>query len=333
MDLNKKSVLFISPAFFGYEISIVNAIKENGLDVDFFDERTSNNSFLKAIFRVRKNLLSTAINKYYKNILKTVLEKSYSYFLLIKGEVVPEWFIVEFKKSNPNAKLIYYTYDSFNNNNANSIYILKHFDKCYSFDFENVKTNPKLKLKHLFYTTEFINQPKASIKKKHTISFVGTLHSNRYSTIKNLCSNFTNTFIFYYLPAKWLFLLDKLSKKAYKNISWSEVSFNKLSKQQVADIFKSSKSVLDIQRFGQTGLTMRTFEVLAAGAVLITTNKYIKYADFYNNERIVVIEDINSSVTVTEIKNKIDNINFGDKSIDDSLEKYFVNNWVKEFFE
>jgi len=136
MASSKKLVLFISPAFFGYEFSIIDAIKANGLDVDFFDERTSNNSFFKAIFRVKKDLLKTAINKYYKKIMQQVLKKDYAYFLLIKGEVVPEWFILEFKKANPNAKLIYYTYDSFNNNNANSIYILKHFNEWYSFDFE-----------------------------------------------------------------------------------------------------------------------------------------------------------------------------------------------------
>lgn len=333
MDLKRKSVLFISPAFFGYEISIKNAIIDNGYNVDFFDERTSNNSFLKAIFRVEKNLVNILINKYYKNILSRIKDKAYDYFFLIKGEVVPEWFILDFKKRNPYAKLIYYTYDSFNNNNTNSVYILKHFHTCYSFDFEDVKNNPSIKLKHLFYTKEFVNKLEVKQEKTYTISFVGTLHSNRYNTIKYLFSKFDNTYIFYYLPAKWLFFLDKLSNKVYRNIKWSEISFNKLSKQQVADIFKSSKSVLDIQRFGQTGLTMRTFEVLAAGAVLITTNASIKNADFYNDNTIVVLEDLNLPVNEEKIKNKIDAINFDNKFVNKPLEKYFINNWIKEFFE
>ena len=332
MNSDRKSILFISPAFFGYELSIKNAIINNGYDVDFFDERTSNNSFLKAIFRVKKDLLNGLIYKYYKTISDQTKNKKYDFFLLIKGEVVPEWFIVEFKKRNPAARLIYYTYDSFNNNNTNSIYILKHFDICYSFDFEDVKKNPALKLKHLFYTEEFAikeSQP----EKKFTVSFVGTLHSNRYTTIKQLFSQFDNTFIFYYLPAKWLFLWDKLSKKVYRSIKWSEISFNKLSKSEVADIFFKSKSVLDVQRYGQTGLTMRTFEVLATGAVLITTNPYVKYADFYNESSVVVLEDLNQPVNTIEIKNNIDGLDFNDKLNNKFLEKYFVNNWVKEFFE
>jgi len=331
MAEQKKRVLFICPAFFGYEISIKNALIENGYEVDFFDERTSNNSFAKAIFRVKKSLLNRVINSYYDNILEKIKLTKYDYFLLIKGEVVPERFISEFKRNNPGAKLIYYTYDSFNNNNSNSVYILKHFDTCYSFDFEDVKNNPSLKLKHLFYTNEYISRPDIA-DRKYFISFVGSLHSARYTIIRNLFSKLEHTFTFFYMPAKWFFLLEKLLKKDYRRIKWAEVSFNKLSGRQVADIFKSSKSVVDIQRFGQTGLTMRTFEVLAAGAILITTNPYVKHADFYNADRIIILDDVSLPISADEVKTKIKAA--GMNNFDEAqLKKYFINNWVKEFFE
>ncbi|WP_295715741.1 glycosyltransferase [Mucilaginibacter sp.] len=327
--MSRKSILFIAPAFFGYEISITNALIENGYDVDFFDERTSNNSFLKAIFRVKKSLLNSAINKYYKNILTKIQQKQYAYFFLIKGEVVPVWFIVEFKKLNPQSKLIYYTYDSFNNNNANSLYILKHFDSCYSFDFEDVKLNPVFKLKHLFYTGEFINNLNKQ-DKKYSISFVGTLHSSRYKTIKHLFNNIDKTFAFFYSPAKWFFLLEKIIKGKHANVKWHEVSFEKLSRQQVAEIFKSSKSVLDIQRSGQTGLTMRTFEVLAAGATLITTNTHIKEAAFYDPAYIMVLDDLNDT-EIIGIKERIDKLDAKMEPIFNELNEFYINNWVKEF--
>ncbi len=333
MSLKERSVLFISPAFFGYEISIKEAIIENGYNVDYFDERTSNNSFLKAIFRVKKNLLNGLINNYYKGIYNQIKNKRYDFFLLIKGEVVPEWFIIDFKALNPKAKLVYYTYDSFNNNNANSIYILKYFDSCFSFDFEDVKNNSRLKLKHLFYSKEYAVESNDFTNKQFTISFVGTLHSNRYNTIKRLFSNFDNTYIFYYLPAKWLFIWDKISKKTYRNIKWSEISFNKLTKIQVAEIFRASKSILDIQRFGQTGLTMRTFEVLASGAILITTNPYIKMADFYDESNIIVLDNLSSPLNAEVIREKIKDNKFRKIYQHTLFEKNFVNNWVKEFFE
>jgi hypothetical protein len=330
MNIGKR-ILFITPAFFGYEESIKNALIENGFVVDYFDERVSNNSFFKAVFRVKKDLLGAVITNYYKNILKLIEHIKYDYFFLIKGEVVPEFFILEFKQKNPSAKLIYYTYDSFNNNNKHSQFILKHFDKCFSFDFEDVANNPQLTLKHLFYSEEFV-LPQNSIR-KFTMSFVGTLHSNRYVEIKQLFSKLTNTYAFFYSQAKWFFLYQKAASKVYRAIKWDEVSFKKLSKTDVAKIFASSRGVVDIQRYGQTGLTMRTFEVLASGAILVTTNNYIKKADFYDPDYIIVVDEINSSELINEIQQKLDRFESLKILVDTDFKKYSVNEWVKDFFQ
>jgi hypothetical protein len=330
--MDRKSILFICPAFFGYENVIKSALVNNGYEVDFFDERTSNNSFLKAIFRVKKSLLNSFIERHYESILKKIENKHYDYFFLIKGEVVPESFIVKFKELNPQARLVYYTYDSIKNNNKNSVYILKHFDDCFSFDFEDVKTYPTLRLKHLFYSNEFVSKANAK-SRDYNISFVGTLHSNRFSILKKLFAYFNNTFVFYYMPAKWFFYFEKFTKKEFKQIEITDVSFDKLSKSQVAEIFKNSKSVLDIQRFGQTGLTMRTFEVLAAGAKLITTNNFIKSVPFYNSENIIVLEDFTNEDEIRDIVSLIDQDTIPILEKNYSFEDFEVNKWVREFFE
>jgi hypothetical protein len=327
---NRKSVLFMGPRFFGYEGSIIKAIEYNGFDVDFFDERFSNRSFLKAVFRVKKELLHVVIRRYYNKITKKIGAKKYDYFFLIKGEVVPESFLRRFKKDNPSAKLIFYTYDSFNNNNPNSVYILKHFDKCFSFDFEDVKNNPRLQLKHLFYTDEYLTSSITG-KRRYDISFVGTLHPERYMVIKKLFAKFHKTYAFFYIPAKWFFLMQKLQKKSFRRVKKEEVSFKKLSKLEVAAVFRNSESVFDLQRFGQTGLTMRTFEVLATKAILVTTNHYIKQTDFYDPEKIIVLESENSEA-LGEVGSKVHayaKIEHNGVNID----KYHVNTWVKEFFE
>ncbi|AMR32936.1 hypothetical protein A0256_16675 [Mucilaginibacter sp. PAMC 26640] len=333
MSAHKKNILFVGPRFFGYEVSICKALEANGYAVDFYDERTSNNSFMKAVFRVKKDLLTAIVEKYYNNITELIKNNDYDFFFLLKGEVVPQSFIVDFKKNNPKAKLIYYTYDSINNNNKNSMYILKHFDKCFSFDFNDTKKHPSLKLKHLFYSKEYPERRKLAQDRKYTLSFVGTLHSNRYAIIKSLMANFKNTFVFFFSPAKWFFWFEKTFKSHYKDISWADVSFDKLTQQDVADIFGNSKSVLDIQRFGQTGLTMRTFEVLAAGAILVTTNSAIREVDFFDPNFIVVVDDINDAKNTVEITKRTDALRGGILEINPKFEQYFVNNWIKEFFE
>ena len=331
--IKRKSILFICPAFFGYEISIKEALIENGFDVDYYDERTSNNSFYKAIFRIKKSLLQRSIDKYYRRISHEVGKKKYDYFFLIKGEVVPETFILEFRKTNPQAKLIYYTYDSFKNNNQNSLNILKYFNSCFSFDFEDTEKFENLKLKHLFYAKEFV-QTNLHKEKRYSLSFVGTLHSNRSLVIKELFKNFDATYKFFYSPARWFFLLEKIIRKEYKNISINEVNFNKLNRQEVADIFKDSMGVLDIQRYGQSGLTMRTFEVLASGAILVTTNPHIRKADFYNEDQVFILESLNDEKNILKLKAHLNRHADLQLSLNnEKLKKYEVVEWVKDFFE
>ncbi|MBE9585161.1 hypothetical protein IM792_11935 [Mucilaginibacter sp. JRF] len=327
--MQKGSVLFISPAFFGYETAICSAIRANGYDVDFYDERTSNNSFLKAVFRVKKSLLSYSINKYYHKILNQIKGNRYTHFLLIKGEVVPIWFIKEFRKLNPDAKLIYYTYDSFNNNNQNSLFILDQFDHCFSFDFEDVKLNPVFKLKHLFFTNEFLNHAENPAR-TYTAAFVGTLHSGRYAIVKQLFNKLENAYVFFYSPARWFFFLERLLNKTYKTIDISDVSFSKKDRKDVADVFKSSKCVLDIQRTGQTGLTMRTFEVLASGAILLTTNSYIKQTEFYDPSYIIICDPTNQ-LELDNCKKEIEQIVVPEKPLFNRSDDCYINNWVQEF--
>ncbi len=60
-----KSILLVSPAFFGYEAAIKSKLIELGADVTYVDDRPSNNFFVKGIIRVYKKLLDDTIVKYY----------------------------------------------------------------------------------------------------------------------------------------------------------------------------------------------------------------------------------------------------------------------------
>lgn len=328
----KKTVLFISLSFFAYEKTIINSIEKLGLEVDFYDERASNNSFFKAILRINKKIVRKRIDDYYNNILDEIKYKKYDYFLLIKGEAIPEFFIKKFIQNNPKSELIFYTFDSIKNN-PNCLFILKYFHKCYSFDFEDVKKYPFLKLKHLFYAHEFENNYKVGLDSRiYDISFIGTLHSNRYKIINYLASSFQKKYIFYYVPAKWMYFLKKLLDRDFKKVKYTEISFKKIDRKEVALIFSQSKCVIDIQRYNQTGLTMRTFEVLAAGAILITSNKYIKEFEYYEPNSVVIIEnEDNLKEALSEIKKKT-SLFHENKVSHEFLKKYHVDNWVKEFF-
>ena len=64
------------------------------------------------------------------------------------------------------------------------------------------------------------------------------------------------------------------------------------------DVVRSSRAVLDIQHFKQTGLTMRTLETLGAGKKLITTNPDVKEYDFYDEGRVMTIDRANPAAAL-----------------------------------
>ena len=82
----------------------------------------------------------------------------------------------------------------------------------------------------------------------------------------------------------------KIIDKNLKQFDLTKVSFEKLNHQQIIGFYRKTKSVIDINKPFQNGLTIRTFEVLACGKKLITTNTYIINYPFYSPENVLVID-------------------------------------------
>jgi hypothetical protein len=56
-NLKNKKILFFSVQTFGLEIKIINKLENLGAIVTYYDERPSNNYFIKGIIRLRKKYL------------------------------------------------------------------------------------------------------------------------------------------------------------------------------------------------------------------------------------------------------------------------------------
>lgn len=290
--LKKKKVLLISVKFFNYEFIIKDTLEKMGAQVDLYDERPSNSFFTKAILRIYKDLYSTEINRYFRELLDKVKNKKYDYFLLIKGEATPSFFIKFLKENNPGIKLIYYTYDSFKNN-SNGLAILEDFDYKFTFDSNDVKKY-NMEFRPLFYAQDYSLVRNSHSDFIYDLCFIGTAHSDRY-TISQKLHHWCNSkgfrmFNFYFSPSKLLFKFNKLFKKDFKLFDEKKISFNSLSHSDIIALYKQSRAVLDINHPGQNGLTMRTFETLGAGRKLITTNANVKKYPFYNESNVLVID-------------------------------------------
>ena len=305
--INGRRILFFSPAFFGYEDKIVKKMQDMGAEVDSYDVRSVTSARDRAL-------------------LKDNHAKKYDYILIVKCDMTPELVLKKMKTDFPTAKLCLYLWDSV----ANIPGIekkFKYFDAIHSFDLGDCKRYEQLIFRPLFYADEFC---KNSMKNhyRYDISFTGTIHSDRYkiiSEIKKICfSKKLKCFWFCYLQSEFVYYFYKLTKKEFRTTKVADFDLNKIDSSQIAKIVDDSKIVLDIQHPNQTGLTMRTIEMIGMNKKIITTNSSIKQYDFYNPINVSVIERNNVIIDDAFINSSYEPLK------DDIYKRYSLQNWILE---
>lgn len=321
--------LVIAPAFFGYEEDIVAEFERQGYQTTFIDERPSNNAAVRAVLRVRKSLLAQRTEKYYRAKRAELAKTRFDLLLVIKAEVVPRWFLEDLRRASPRSRFVFYSYDAVGNI-RNCLQVLDCFDELFTFDSDDVAARPEFSYLPLFYTSEFAQLPAAELSqpRRFAMSFVGTLHTERYAFVKKLFASQARTFGFFYVPARWYFTVVKYFTREHSVVPWSDVSFHKLSRQQVAEIFRDSVAVLDMPRAGQSGLTMRTFEVLASGSVLVTTNAAITHEPFFDPSRVIVVPGHLEELRSDDVIAQIDSIT-EPPGPPESFDRYSLESWVR----
>lgn len=327
-DFRNKKILLFSVQTFNLEKEIKNKLEQLGALVDYYDERPANNSFTKAIIRLKRKLYQTQINKYYKNILEKTESSHYDYVLVIRGEVVPAFFLQEFKIHHPNCQLIFYTWDSIDNN-SHPLQIISHFHRRFTFDPSDA-LRYDLQLRPLFFLDQFNSIKYQKCTPEYDLLFLGTAHSDRYvigEFAQNWCClNGLKSFTFYYMQGRLVYLYKKLFDKTFKTFNYRKLSFKSLSIAQILDYYRKSKVVLDVNHFRQKGLTMRTFEAIGAGKKLITTNKEVIRYPFYHPNNILIIDR-------DEIRLKPDFFVIPYQEIQAELyDKLTIDGWLTEIF-
>ena len=303
MNFHGKKILFLSAIFFGYEKEIAKRLEELGAEVDFYNERPSDSIFTKGIIRVKKELYEPIINQYYKEIFKQTKTKNFDFLLLIKGESIPLEFLKKFKTRHPKAKMIFYSYDS--------VAEYPKFRKLYPYFDLNFTFEPKdaiayhLHFRPLFFLNDYIVD--TSVKKqKYALSFIGTAHTDRYLIVEKLqkiCEKLNlKSFFYHYAPGKIAFSLRRIFDKNLQYFDFKKLNFQALTHAEIIQIYQQSFAILDINKPFQFGLSMRSFEVLASGRKLVTTNSDIINYPFFNKNNILIIDRNNTSLEATFFK-------------------------------
>ena len=324
-------VLLIMPNFFEYPAIISDELKRMGYEVDFFDDRPSTSPWVKAIIRINKNVIRHYIKNYFESIMDTVRKKKYDVVFLISGQSLSfsNEMIKELKESQPQAKWYLYQWDSL----RNFPYIEQmqgYFDKCYSFDRQDVKQNPKLRFLPLFYCRQYEEIGRDLPENyKYDFCFVGTAHPKKYEFINRMSSQlksiYPKQFIYFFFPSRIVYVYRKLKNPELKHAKFNEFHYVPLKGAEMNEIYKESKCVLDSPQAGQLGLTIRVLEALGAKKKLITTNEDIVNYDFYRPENIYVYKDKFDlkAPFFTEEYQEIDK---------EVYKKYSLRSWLKEIF-
>ncbi|MEG0408092.1 MAG: hypothetical protein RR623_04390 [Bacilli bacterium] len=324
-----KKILLIMPNFFEYPENIISELRNMNYDVDFYDDRPSTNSFVKALVRINPDVIRTYIRNYLFKIIKETKCKQYDILFLISGQSLSfdGDMMKEFKKTQPNAMFVLYQWDSLKNfKRVTSIY--EYFDKKYSFDRYDCLLNDELIFLPLFYSPKYKEIGDKNIKMyKYDLCFVGTAHPKKYKLISRMATQlkekFPNQFIYFFLPSPIVYLYRKVMNIEFRNSKYYEFNYKSMKEEILENLFCDSYCILDSPQDGQIGLTMRVFEMLGAKKKLITTNEDVINYDFYKKENIYIysgeidFNDIFFKTDYVEIEKKV-------------YYKYSLNSWLKE---
>ncbi|MFX1702573.1 hypothetical protein PV783_01400 [Chitinophaga sp. CC14] len=346
--LKNKRILFVGQIFYDYHTKILDELKNQGAEVDFYENKFfpeyEKSSWLAR--SVRKFFLPNRKKKYNDEIINSIGLKEYDYFFCIGGFSITPELLRHVKTVNKKIISIIYFWDSFSVWDHSKLFLL--FDRAYSFDPLDCDKWEALKYLPLFYTNEYTAVDNSAANKEDIdllyIGSVGLASMNRCDILLDL-DHYSRrmelrSFLRLYFQAndatrgrKVLNAIKRLLFPGYRtliakiNKCKNEADFittSVLGREEVAELTNRAKCVVDIPVPGQVGLTIRTIETLARGKKVITSNVNIKKESIYNKEYVYVLEGSDFEVDREFISSvpthKLD------------IEDFHITNWLRRIF-
>lgn len=291
-EFRDKRILFVSPPFFNYYKYISDELTSMGAVVHYHDERNNPSSVEKIIYRTVPQMLVSKVRRYYSGIIEEEKDFHPDYVLFNSPEAVDAQSVENMKQAFPESKFILYMWDSLENKNAKNVYHL--FDRTFSFDPNDCKKY-HMTFRPLFFIKTMQAQRVDSYK--YDFSFIGTIHSDRAEILyklKQYCDEHGLTYYYYlYIPGNLLYTMRKATDGYVRKLG-QYIHLEPTSKKVIAEISENTRCVIDINHPKQTGLTMRTIEMLGLHQKILTTNQNVKNYDFYepSNQLVIGRDDI-----------------------------------------
>ncbi len=276
--LNKR-VLFIAPNFYQYHTGIIKAMENKGAIVTYIPE--VNNSILYRFSKkINTGLQQFLERKQKSKFLSICSESSFEILFVIRGELLDKKCIDDIRRRLPQAEFYMYQWDSYLHSDYREV--INSFKSVSTFDY-NDANELSIPCVPLFYLPEYENRA-INVKKEYALSFFGAYHGDRLNVIKfyslNLDIHALSYRLHLYIPVLSFVFRLIIGELTFSDIRY--LSFRTTNSTDINTTYKESVAVLDIELSIQSGLSIRTFEVLKSGAKLITTNINVKNEPFYD---------------------------------------------------
>jgi hypothetical protein len=324
--LDGKRVLLIAPRFFGYERVIRSEIERRGAVVDWLPDRPFDTPVMAAVTRFRSQWVQKFADRLYTSMLSQIGAKHYDTILVINGQTLSRNMLKTLRTNFPMAKIVLYMWDSMKNRRS-VIDNLPFFDTTFSFDPVS-STHFGMNLRPLFFSNGF--EPSSQDDFDFHLSFVGTMHSDRYAVVDRLRSHLDaglRSYWYLYLQAPWVYQAYRLGKPAMRQARQDEFKFVPLDKATLQSVFSRSRAVIDIEHPLQVGLTMRTFETMGSHKKLITTNAGVRDYDFFTSTNICVIDRRTPHVPLSFLESSFVPVQ------PELYRRYSIEGWIDEILE
>ena len=297
------NILFISPNFYNYEKRIIRKLNDMGNVVYSYNE-VPFGVFYYILNNINVKLAEQLVSVREKYILWKLKRIHVDKVFIIRGFSLTLSFMLKLKELD--VPIIFYQWDSIKNN-PNAKLISKYANDNYSFDPVDAKV---CNFQYLPLYYDWNKSDISTVKKRNDILLVGTWSNERFNVYIELVKMCKKSQIrlccYLFMP------IQSYVRRFLKGekIPYSLIKFRSLSRKKYLRMLLSSAVLLDIPSPSQSGCTMRTIEALSLKRKLITTNKFIKNEDFYN-ERNVLIYPCESEEIVSFLKTDYDCLSSG----------------------
>lgn len=235
--------------------------------------------------------------------------------LIVFDNQVTIYFLKWLQKNNADKRIILWYWNSIESidGSLNPSNIPRGIEKWTYVPSDSKKY--EMKLNSTFYSRIYLTVKKEPIKQD--ILFIGKDKGRRERLLllQNLLQNQKLNINFY------------ITKSYRYDIDWYKRYQKRLSYCEITEMISQSRAILDLPADNTDGITIRPMEALFNEKKLITSNKAIKYLDFYDEQNIFIlgedeIENLNSFVMKDTVPIDMPIINY-----------YEFYAWVKRFLE